>query len=73
MKHLMQHNPYKKDGYKPNPDSPNEPSFESPTDAIGARADLENPDDTFGEIDSKITNLSMGLKHECIAIGGPTT
>jgi hypothetical protein len=38
MKHLMQHNPYKKDGYKPNPDSPNEPSFESPTDAIGARA-----------------------------------
>jgi hypothetical protein len=34
---------------------------------------LETPDDTFGEIDSKITNLSMGLKHECVAIGGPTT
>jgi hypothetical protein len=73
MQYLMQYNPYKKDGFKADPDDPVRPTFEDPTDAIGARSDLEDPDSLFGEIDSKVTNLEMGLKHECLATGGPTT
>jgi len=69
----MQYNPYKSSGFKADPDHPVKPTFDDPTDAIGARADLEDPESLFGEIDSKVTNLEMALKHESLATGGPTT
>lgn len=69
----MQYNPYHEDGFKADPENPTKPTFDDPTDAIGARSDIDGSGGTFGEIDAKVTNLEMALKHECFAISGPTT
>lgn len=55
------------------PEDKDQPSFESPTDALGSRSDLKDDvSGLFGEIDVKITNLKMGKKHESWAISGPS-
>ena len=68
MKDIMRYN-----GYRNNRGDFDDPSVNSPGNAIAARADLDNNPNYSGALDSKITNLSMIQTMNNYAMSGPTT
>lgn len=58
-----------------NPDSKEDPIFDTPGHAIAPRFDIVNnfmPTRAAGAIDSKVTNFSNANELRCFAISGPT-
>ena len=74
MKNLMEYNPWKPN-MKADETNPNDPTFDNPAYAIGARFDLiENPElkKDVGAVDTKIMNFDLFDENSTEAISGPS-